>query len=38
MEATTPLIESRILLIRGQKVLLDADLSELYGVPTKALN
>jgi hypothetical protein len=26
------------LLIRGQKVLLDADLSELYGVQMKALN
>ena len=31
-------IERRILLIRGQKVMLDADLAELYGVPTKALN
>lgn len=31
-------IESRILLIRGQKVIIDADLAELYGVPTKALN
>lgn len=31
-------IESRILLIRGQKVMLDADLAELYGVETKALN
>ena len=31
-------IESRILLIRGQKVMLDADLAELYGVATKALN
>jgi hypothetical protein len=30
-------IENRILLIRGHKVLLDADLAELYGVPTKAL-
>jgi hypothetical protein len=29
MEAPTPLIESRRLLICGQKVLLDADLSEL---------
>jgi hypothetical protein len=38
MEDPAPLIESRILLMRGQKVLLDADLSELYGVPTKALN
>jgi hypothetical protein len=34
----TERIESRVLLIRGQKVLLDADLAELYGVTTKALN
>ena len=31
-------IERSILLIRGQKVLLDVDLAELYGVPTKVLN
>jgi len=31
-------IESSILLIRGQKVLLDVDLAKLYGVPTKRLN
>src|SRR3989338_7912570 len=31
-------IESKILLIRGQKVMLDADLAELYGVETKRLN
>ena len=31
-------IERAILLIRGQKVMLDVDLAELYGVPTKALN
>ena len=31
-------IESRILLLRGQRVLLDADLARLYGVETKALN
>jgi len=31
-------IEQRILIIRGQKVMVDADLAELYGVPTKALN
>ncbi|MEB0031357.1 ORF6N domain-containing protein [Undibacterium sp. RTI2.1] len=31
-------IETRILLVRGQKVIIDADLAELYGVPTKALN
>jgi ORF6N domain len=31
-------IEKRILLLRGQKVMLDADLAKLYGVTTKALN
>jgi len=31
-------IETRILGIRGQRVMLDADLAELYGVSTKALN
>lgn len=31
-------IERRILLIRGQKVMLDADLAGLYEVETKALN
>ena len=31
-------IERAILLIRGHKVMLDADLAELYGVPTKILN
>lgn len=31
-------IERAILLIRGQKVLLDTDLAELYGATTKALN
>lgn len=31
-------IESKILLIRGQKAMLDADLAELYGVETRALN
>jgi hypothetical protein len=36
--APTLLIENRILLVRGQKVLIDSDLAELYGVPTKALN
>jgi hypothetical protein len=32
------LIERRIYLIRGQRVMLDNDLAELYQVPTKALN
>ena len=31
-------IEQAILLIRGQKVMLDTDLAALYQVPTKALN
>jgi len=31
-------IESRILLVRGRKVLLDADLAALYGVQTRRLN
>jgi hypothetical protein len=39
METIVPIevIEGKILLIRGQKVMLDADLAELYGLPTKAL-
>ena len=31
-------IEARILLIRGQKVMVDSDLARLYGVSTKRLN
>jgi hypothetical protein len=31
-------IETFILTIRNQKVILDTDLAKLYGVPTKALN
>jgi len=31
-------VASRILLVRGQKVMLDTDLAELYGVTTKRLN
>ncbi len=40
MNNLTPeeLIERRIFLIRGQKVMLDRDLAELYGVETKYLN
>ena len=34
----TERIERAILLIRGQKVMLDSDLAELYGVSTKAFN
>lgn len=31
-------IQQRILLIRGEKVIIDADLAQFYGVTTKALN
>ncbi|MEN8790071.1 MAG: ORF6N domain-containing protein [Flavobacteriaceae bacterium] len=31
-------IQRRILLVRGEKVIVDADLAEFYGVPTKVLN
>lgn len=31
-------IESKILTIRGRRVILDADLAAIYGVPTKRLN
>lgn len=36
--ALLPRIEGRIQVIRGLRVMIDADLAELYGVPTKALN
>jgi len=35
---TQETIESRIFIIRGQKVMIDRDLAELYGVSTKRLN
>jgi len=40
MKAIVPaeIIERKIYLIRGQKVMLDSDLAELYGVETGALN
>ena len=31
-------VTQRIVLLRGQKVLLDSDLAALYGVPTKRFN
>ena len=37
MTALQPHIQSRIFALREQRVMLDADLAELYGVPTKAL-
>ena len=33
-----PRIESRILVVRDQKVIVDADLADLYGVDTRTLN
>jgi hypothetical protein len=39
MKSILPIqIERRIFLIRGQRVMLDADLAQLYGVETKQLN
>lgn len=38
LPATVELIERRIYLIRGQKVMLDSDLAEIYRVGTKVLN
>ena len=32
------IVQSKIILIRGQKVMLDADLARLYEVSTKRLN
>ena len=31
-------VESRILMIRGEKVIIDADLADFYNVPTRQLN
>jgi hypothetical protein len=40
MESVIPMevIEKKILLVRGQKIMLDRDLAELYGVETRVLN
>jgi hypothetical protein len=40
MHAIIPIerIENKIMMIRGQKVMLDRDLAEMYGIPTKQLN
>lgn len=37
-EITLASIERKIYEIRGQKVMLDYDLAELYGIETKSLN
>ena len=38
LTVSVQLIERRIYLIRGHKVMIDVDLAELYGVPTHRLN
>src|ERR1044072_4926374 len=38
LSVSVQLIERRIYLIRGQKVMIDFDLAELYGVTTSRLN
>lgn len=38
IEITTQDVEKRLLSLRGQKVLLDRDVAELYGVQTKEIN
>jgi hypothetical protein len=38
VKVSTQRIESAILLIRGERVILDSDLARLYGVSTKRLN
>jgi len=38
LPVTIEVVQKRIHLIRGQKVMLDSELAELYGVETKALN
>ena len=36
--ASTDEIQNMVHIVRGQRVMLDYDLSRLYGVPTSALN
>jgi len=38
LHVSVEMIERRIYLIRGRKVMLDSDLAEIYGVTTKRLN
>lgn len=37
-EVTTQDVEARMIMLRGQPVLIDADVAELYGVQTKEVN
>jgi hypothetical protein len=36
--ANLPPVDSRILILRHQKIILDSDLAQLYGVTVKRLN
>ena len=38
LAVSVQIVERRIYLIRGHKVMIDVDLAELYGVPTRVLN
>jgi len=38
LSVTDEIVMSRILVVRGKKVMIDRDLAELYGVSTKRLN
>jgi len=38
MQVAAARIEQHIYIVRGQRVILDADLAELYAIPTKQLN
>ena len=38
IETTASLLEERIYFLRGQRVMLDSDLAQIYGVSTSALN
>ena len=38
IEITTQEVERRLISLRGQRVLLDRDVAELYGVQTKEIN
>ncbi|MBR1582751.1 MAG: ORF6N domain-containing protein [Spirochaetales bacterium] len=38
LEITEEVLKTKILIIRGQQVMLDSDLAEIYGYTTKAFN
>jgi GTP-sensing pleiotropic transcriptional regulator CodY len=38
VQVSAEVLENQIYIVRGQRVMLDSDLAELYGVPTKIVN